>query len=244
MKDRVYGWVVALGTFALRLMDVRRTVWGAEHLPAEGGVVLAVSHFSYVDFVLSEWAIWRTTRRHTRFLATRAAFDNRFSGPLMSAMGHIPVDQAAGASAYRIAVRALRRGEIVGVFPETRVSGSFTLLPFKNGAARMAAQSGCPIVPCVIWGSHRIKTRTHKTALRQARHIPVQIVFGEPIHVRPDDDPSVVTETLHRVMTGMLEQAMDADELTPGGWWVPAHRGGGAPAADLDPEALDQRKAS
>ena len=243
MKNRVYGWIVALGTLYLRLMDVRRTVRGIEKVPATGGVVLAISHFSYLDFVLAEWAIWRGHRRYTRFMATKASFDHPIAGPLMSSMGHIPVDRSAGASAYRFAVDALHRGEIVGVFPETRVSRSFTLLPFKNGAARMAAQSGCPIVPCVVWGSHRIMTRTHKTPLLKARHVPVQVVFGDPVLVGPDDDVTATTEKLRATMTAMLEEAMDADVLEPGAWWVPAHRGGGAPSP-AEAIEMDERKAS
>jgi 1-acyl-sn-glycerol-3-phosphate acyltransferase len=243
VKDRVYRWIVALGTGYLRVMDVRREVRGSENVPASGGVVLAISHFSYLDFVLAEWALWRHRRRYTRFLATKAAFDHPVAGRLMSAMGHIPVDRTAGASAYRSAVDALRRGEVVGVFPETRVSRSFTLLPFKNGAARMALQSGCPIVPCVVWGSHRVMTRSHRTPLRKARHVPVQIVFGAPVHVRPEDDPTVVTEALRQAMTDLLEEAMDHDALQPGAWWVPAHRGGCAPTPETADE-LDERKAS
>jgi 1-acyl-sn-glycerol-3-phosphate acyltransferase len=243
VKDRVYRWIVALGGLYLKVMDVRRDVRGIENVPREGGVVLAISHFSYLDFVLAEWAVWRDRRRYTRFMATKASFDHPVVGRLMSAMGHIPVDRTAGASAYRVAATALRRGEVVGVFPETRVSRSFTLLPFKNGAARMAGQSGCPIVPCVIWGSHRVLTRTRKTPLLKARHKPVRIVFGEPISVGPHEHPEHVTERLHQVMTAMLEQAMDADVLEPGAWWVPAHRGGGAPTPDQAIE-LDERKAS
>jgi 1-acyl-sn-glycerol-3-phosphate acyltransferase len=241
VRNRVYRWIVALGTSYLWGMDVRREVHGVEQVPRVGGVVLAISHISYLDFVLSEWAVWRHRRRYTRFMATKASFDHPVSGPLMRSMRHIPVDRSAGASAYRLGVEALRRGEVVGVFPETRVSGSFTLLPFKRGAARMAAQSGCPIVPCVIWGSHRILTRTRRIPLRQARHVPVRIVFGDPLHVAPDADPASVTATLHAIMSRMLEEAMDAEALEPGAWWVPAHRGGGAP----EPEQFtDERQAS
>jgi 1-acyl-sn-glycerol-3-phosphate acyltransferase len=97
----------------------------------------------------------------------------------------------------------------------------------------MAAQSGCPIVPCVIWGSHRIMTRTRRTSLRRARHLPVTIVFGPPIAVGPDDDPTAVTEQLREVMLGMLAQAQaDYPDSGSGEWWQPAHLGGGAPATE------------
>jgi 1-acyl-sn-glycerol-3-phosphate acyltransferase len=253
LKDRAYRVIVFLGTAFLRLMDVRREVRGVANVPSEGGAVLAVTHFSYLDFVLSEWAVFGQHRRYTRFMATKKSFEHPVSGPLMRSMGHIPVDRSAGASAYRFAVDALKRGELVGVFPETRVSRSFTLLPFKTGAARMAAQSGVPIVPCVIWGSHRVMTRTHKTPLRKARHTPVTICFGEPIHVGPDDDPVIVTEKLQQVMEDMLTQLQDSypHQPEPGAWWEPAHRGGGAPTPEqadrLDRSVLadlDKRKAS
>ncbi|MGZ6825233.1 MAG: lysophospholipid acyltransferase family protein [Mycobacteriales bacterium] len=237
-KDRTYRVIVWIGTAFLRLIDVRREVRGVANVPTDGGAVLAITHFSYLDFVLSEWAVFGHNRRYTRFMATAASFKHPVSGPLMRAMGHIPVDRSAGASAYRFAVDALRRGELVGVFPETRVSRSFELLPFKSGAARMAAQSGAPIIPCVVWGSHRIMTRTHKTSLRKSRRTPVTIAFGEPIRVGPDDDPAIVTDKLRQVMQDLLTTVQDdyPDKPAPGAWWVPARRGGGAPT----PEQADR----
>jgi 1-acyl-sn-glycerol-3-phosphate acyltransferase len=234
MRDRVYRWIVLVGGFLLRLLDVRIDARGTHHVPAQGGAVLAISHFSYLDFVLAEWAIWRDRKRYTRFMATVRSFEHPVAGRLMSAMGHIPVDRGAGASAYRHAVGALRQGELVGVFPETRVSRSFTLLPFKSGAARMAGQSGLPLVPCVIWGSHRLMTRTHKTDLRRSRHTPVVILFGEPLHVAADEDPVLATERLRVAMEALLEQAQDSYPVVePGAWWMPAHRGGSAPTPEL-----------
>lgn len=234
LKDRVYRLIVAIGGLFFRLLDLRRDIQGTEHIPAEGGVVLAMSHFSYLDFALAEWAIWRGRKRFTRFMATMSSFEHPIAGPLMRAMGHIPVDRSKGASAYKYALDALDRGEMVGVFPETRVSRSFTLLPFKAGAARMASQSGAPIVPCVIWGSHRVMTRSHKMALSKARHTPVTIIFGEPLWPGPDDDPASVTEQLRQRMERLLTQAQNTYPVLPepGAWWEPAHRGGGAPSPE------------
>lgn len=213
-----YRWVVRLASLFLRLMDVRVTVRGVEHVPADGPVVLAISHFSYLDFLLAEWAIWQSSRRRTRFLALQAAFAHWLSGPPMRAMGHIPVFR--GASAYRLARTALRQGEVVGVFPETRVSRSFTLLPFKDGAARLAHETGAPLVPCVIWGSHRILTRTHPRQLLRSRHVPVLVMFGPP----------VMAERLRSTMEAMLAELQSAYPVDGrGAWWQPAHLGGSAP---------------
>jgi 1-acyl-sn-glycerol-3-phosphate acyltransferase len=235
-KDLVYRLIVALGGGVFRLLGLRRTVVGASHVPADGGVVLAISHFSYLDFALAEWALWRERKRCTRFMATVRSFEHWLAGPLMRSMGHIPVDRSDGNGAYRHAVAALHRGEVVGVFPETRVSGSFTLLPFKTGAARMAGEAGVPIVPCVIWGSHRVLTRTHRFSLRAAWRTPVVIVFGEPMPA--GGESAAVTAALHARMDALLAQAMDdyPERPAPGAWWVPAHRGGGAP-----PPATEER---
>ncbi len=233
-KNRAYRVIIAIGSFFLRLIAVRRDVRGLSNLPAGGGVVLAITHFSYLDFVLAEWAVFSHQNRYVRFMATLASFRHPVAGPLMRSMGHIPVDRSAGASAYRFAIDALQRGEMVGVFPETRVSRSFTLLPFKNGVARMAARSGVPIVPCVIWGSHRIVTRTHRTSLRGSRRTPVTISFGAPLTVGPRDDPSLVTQALRVQMEAMLAAAQaDYPVDGAGAWWQPAHLGGTAPSEDL-----------
>lgn len=244
LKNRVYVGIVHLGSLFLWLIDARRDVLGAEHVPLEGGAVLAISHFSYLDFVLSEWAIWGRRRRYVRFMATRSAFEHPFAGPLMRSMGHIAVDRAAGGAAYDDAVAAIRRGEIVGVFPESRVSRSFELLPFKAGSAKMAAATGAPIVPCVIWGSHRVMTRTRTTRLSKSRHTPVLIRFGEPIHVGGHEDPDLVTARLHQVMDRMLRQAQEdyPERPSPGAWWEPARRGGGAPTPEQAAVMDDQRR--
>jgi len=71
----------------------------------------------------------------------------------MRAMKHIPVDRSAGEQAYGHALEALRRGEIIGVFPEATISESFTLKSFKTGAARLAADAGVPLLPMALWGT-------------------------------------------------------------------------------------------
>ncbi len=234
LRDRVYRLIVALGGAFFRLLSLRRTVIGSEHVPLSGGAVLAISHFSYLDFALAEWAIWRDRRRYTRFLATAASFRHPLSGPLMRSMGHIPVVRDAGGHAYEHAVAALQRGEVVGVFPEGRVSASFTLLPLRTGAVRMAQAAGVPVVPCVIWGSHRVLTRTRRASLWRARRTPVSIIFGEPLTISPGEESDEATRTLHQRMEQLLAQAQDAypEPAPPGAWWSPAHRGGGAPTPE------------
>ena len=107
MTERVYESVIrtALGLF--RVLDFQFEIDGVEHLPDVGGAVLASNHVSYFDFMFVGLAA-RDKHRLVRFMAKKAVFDNLASGPLMRAMHHIPVDRSAGASAYGVAVTALR----------------------------------------------------------------------------------------------------------------------------------------
>lgn len=223
-----------VGRAILRLLGLRRHVVGAEHLPATGGAVLAITHFSYLEFIVTGWLTWKHGRRLVRFLATAAVFRHPVAGPLMRAMRHVPVERDAGGTAYRVAVQRLRDGELVGVFPESRVTRSFTLLPFRAGAARMAAEAGVPLIPVVVWGTHRVSTRTHKTSLRKVYGTAVEIRVGTPLLPAAGDDPQVVTEQLRTAMAALLAEAQASYPVTaePGAWWQPAHLGGGAPSPE------------
>ena len=103
----------------------------------------------------------------------------------MRAMQHIPVDRKAGTAAFESAVRALKDGEVVGVFPEATISTSFTVKDLKAGVARMAVESGVPIIPAAVWGGQRIATKGHKVVFR--RGVPVTVILGEPIVAEPGE---------------------------------------------------------
>jgi 1-acyl-sn-glycerol-3-phosphate acyltransferase len=95
MADLVYPPIVALARTAFWALDLRISVEGAEHIPATGGGVLASNHISYVDFIFAGLGA-RPAKRNVRFMAKQEIFANRFAGPLMRGMHHIPVDRDAG----------------------------------------------------------------------------------------------------------------------------------------------------
>ena len=148
----------------------------------------------------------------------------------MRGMKHIPVDRTDGQPAYEAAVRALQAGEVVGVFPEATISRSFTLKKFKTGAARMAADSGTPLLPVILWGTQQLWTKGRPKTLTK-RHVPVIIMIGEPIYLEPGDKPGMVTCRLRAAMTEMLDRAQrmyptePTGRTTPGGCGPPrGHR--------------------
>lgn len=228
-NEPIYTAAIGAGRALFAALRLRRTVIGEQHLPDEGGAVIAMTHFGYMEFALVEWATWLHNRRRIRFMAKKSVFDKRVVGSFMRNMKHIPVDMKAGASAYAAAVTALRSGELIGVFPEAGVSASFTIREFKTGAVRLAAEAGVPLVPIAVWGGQRLMTKNRKITLRERLGAPIVIVVGEPMTLSAGDDPLAATARLKTTMQGLLATAQEVFPLDGSGqWWQPRHLGGTA----------------
>jgi 1-acyl-sn-glycerol-3-phosphate acyltransferase len=238
LAELVYPPVIALAKTMFRVLDMRLTIEGSEHIPTSGGVVLACNHVSYLDFIFCGLGAL-PSKRLVRFMAKRSVFDNKISGPLMRGMRHIPVDRAAGLGSYQQAVKALRAGEAVGVFPEATISRSFMIKQLKSGAARMAAEAGVPIIPVALWGTQRFWTKGRPRDLTQ-RHIPILISVGEPISVADHGTLDSVTAHLRSRLQAMVDRLQTTYPDQPSGpddaWWLPAHLGGTAPTLAEAPD--------
>lgn len=138
------------------------------NVPADGPVIVACNHVSYLDPVVLGIGF----RRPVTYLAKKELFAIPVLGPVIRALGVYPLDrEAGGVAAVRAALRALKEGRCVGIFPEgTRnLTGQ---VEGKGGAALLGALSGAPVVPAAISGT------------RHARPFhPISVVYGEPIHV-------------------------------------------------------------
>ena len=229
--ELVYPPVVALAKTMFRVLDNRIEIEGAEHIPKSGGAVLASNHVSYLDFIYCGLGA-QPAERLVRFMAKKAVFDHRISGPLMRGMRHIPVDRSAGMAAFRSAIEALKSGEVVGVFPEATISESFTVKELKSGAARMARSAKVPLIPMAVWGPHRLWTKGRKKELTK-RHVPVLIKIGEAVETPEGTHPDAVTAVLKERLQNLLDAVQQAYPDKPSGpddrWWLPAPLGGTAP---------------
>lgn len=234
-REPIYTAAIVAGRVLFGgILRLGRPASGLENLPDTGGAVLAITHFGYLDFALTEWLVWSRNRRRIRFLAQKAAFDTPLIGWLMRGMRHISVDLKAGAAAYATAVSALRSGELLGVFPEAGVSASFTVRELKSGAIRMATEAGVPVVPVAVWGGQLLKTKNHKGTVREAFRAPISFAVGEPMLVSPADDPVVGTCELRTTLQAMLDALQrDYPRNESGQWWQPAHLGGTAPTPEV-----------
>jgi putative phosphoserine phosphatase/1-acylglycerol-3-phosphate O-acyltransferase len=165
----------------------RFTVNGIEHVPAEGPVILVSNHRSYFD-VAALALVAARIRRPVRFMGKQELFDAPAVGQLARALGGIPVDRdsAPGESMAR-ARAALRAGEAVIVLPQGTIPRGEAffdpVLKGKTGAARLATETGAPVIPIGIWGSEKVWPRRSKVPnVTNLQHPPrVTVTVGPPV---------------------------------------------------------------
>ncbi|GAA3717269.1 lysophospholipid acyltransferase family protein [Streptomyces tremellae] len=232
MPELVYRPVIGFVRSVFAALDIKVDVDGSENIPRTGGAVLVSNHISYLDFVFAGLSAL-PQKRLVRFMAKESVFRHRVSGPLMRGMKHIPVDRDRGEKSYADALASLRSGEVVGIFPESTISPSFTLKTFKTGAVRLAQEAGVPLVPMALWGSQRLWTKGRPRNFRRS-HIPVTVRVGERVEAPEGQYAGPITRRLRERVQELLEAAQRAYPARPrdaaDSWWLPAHLGGTAPA--------------
>jgi len=243
-REPVYRVVLMLAKSIVGLQGHRVDYRGLENIPATGGVLVAVNHTSYVDFLEAGLTVKRTGR-WPRYMVKAELRKVKIMAFIIKHCGAIGVDREHGAESYHEAVTALEAGEVVLMYPEATISRSFELKELKSGAARMSIEADVPIVPVIVWGTQRIWSKG--TQRRIGRHrFPVVVEVGAPL--RPDgDDPVALTARLRSAMSETLDRAQRGFPAPAGEDWVPARLGGGAPAPDealrLEEEEFALRRA-
>jgi 1-acyl-sn-glycerol-3-phosphate acyltransferase len=229
VADLVYPPVVVAIKLFWKYLGLRFDFKGVHHIPRDGGAILSINHVGYLDFALTGTAAL-PTGRYVRFMAKKEVFDNKLAGPLMRGMHHICVDRSSGSASFVAALRALRAGEIVGIFPEGTISVSFEIKELKSGAVRLAMAAGVPVIPTIVWGSQRIWTKKVKRNLRREK-FPVTVAFGEPLYFDKQSNLEASESVLRETMIVMLHEVQDKyPDSHQGQRWAPLRLGGSAPA--------------
>jgi 1-acyl-sn-glycerol-3-phosphate acyltransferase len=191
------------------------TVRGAEHVPAEGPVVIVANHIGFLDGPLM--AI--VSPRPVHVLTKREMYDGRLGGFLM-ASGQIPVHRAGpDPAAVKSALRVLRDGGVVGVFPEgTRGAGD--VAGVKPGAAYLAMAAGASVVPLIFLGT-RLAGGSNNS-LPPSRS-PLVMTFGPPMAVdhspwprRQPDTHALSTRIREALLTTLAEARRATGMNLPG----------------------------
>ncbi|MCX6429091.1 MAG: lysophospholipid acyltransferase family protein [Actinobacteria bacterium] len=229
MADVVYPPIISAVKLFWRYLGLKIDITGDENISHDGGAILAINHISYLDFALAGTAVL-PTKRYVRFMAKKEIFDNKVAGPLMRGMHHINVDRANGSASFVAALRALRSGEIVGIFPEATISKSFEIKEMKTGVVRLAMGAGVPVIPVIIWGSQRIWTKGVPRNLKRNR-TPITITICEPMLFEKDQDVALAENALRAKMISTLHEIQrNYPDSHEGQRWAPLRLGGSAPA--------------
>jgi 1-acyl-sn-glycerol-3-phosphate acyltransferase len=229
VADLVYPPVIGAIKLFWKYLGLKFDFEGVEYIPREGGAVLAINHVGYFDFALAGTAAL-PAKRYVRFMAKKEIFDNKLAGPLMRGMHHICVDRSSGTASFVAALRALRSGEIIGIFPEGTISVSFEIKELKTGAVRLAMGAGVPVIPTIVWGSQRIWTKKVKRNLRRNK-FPITVAFGAPLYFDKQSDVDAGEKLLRETMISMLHQVQEKyPDSHEGKRWAPVRLGGIAPA--------------
>ena len=159
----------------------RPKVEGLENIPADGPAILASNHLAVMDSFFLPLVV----RRRITFLAKSEYFTGTgFKGGLIrwfyTAVGQVPIDRTdadAAQAALTTAQRLLDDGKLLGMYPEGTRSPDGRLYKGKTGLARLALQTGVPVIPVAMIGTNRVNPPGTKM-LRFAR---VTVRFGAPM---------------------------------------------------------------
>jgi 1-acyl-sn-glycerol-3-phosphate acyltransferase len=150
---------------------------GREHIPSAGPAVVAANHQSFCDSLFLPLAM----RRRLTFLAKAEYFDAKRTAWLFRAAGQIPIRRGGGdasARALETAREVLGQAKLIGLYPEGTRSTDGKVHRGRTGVARLALESGVPVVPVGIAGTERIQP----VGSRWFRpFLPVRVSFGPPM---------------------------------------------------------------
>ena len=184
-------------------------VAGAENIPREYPFMLTPNHLSYTDPAVLGIALpWRVFRR--AFFVGYSAY---FRGAILGALGRlvrtVPIDQNRNLeAAMQAAAAGIRRGMVLGIFPEGGRSGDGSIKEFRRGAGILARELHTPVVPVGIWGTFEMWPREGNFRPHAAA-----VVFGEPMLYPTGGDPA---DFMAKVRQRVAELAAEAERLGRG----------------------------
>jgi 1-acyl-sn-glycerol-3-phosphate acyltransferase len=175
-------WIVRAILQPAILLWFRLGRFGREHVPREGGVILAANHKSFLD----PFVIGCCVRRPVYFMAKRELFEKRWQGWLLNALGAFPIRRGESDEESMETAKAIaRRGDVVVIFPEgTRIRGAEELGGAKRGVGRLALETGVPVVPIALTGTQRARRGW------RIRPVKVRVRFGPALRFPSVDTAS------------------------------------------------------
>ncbi|GAA1837220.1 lysophospholipid acyltransferase family protein [Pseudonocardia ailaonensis] len=177
----LYWWSKYVLIGPLLRLWCRPTIDGVEHVPAAGGAIFASNHLAVADSFLFPLQV----PRRITFLAKAEYFTQPgllgfLKRTFFTGVGQVPVDRSGGNAAQDAmdtAVRLLREGKLLGIYPEGTRSPDGRLYKGKTGVARMALEAGVPVIPVAMIGTDKVNPIG--STMWRPGHVHVKI--GEPL---------------------------------------------------------------
>jgi 1-acyl-sn-glycerol-3-phosphate acyltransferase len=183
---------------ALFMPLMKYEVRGLENFPREGPVIVAANHVTNFDVFPIQFSIPRVIF----FMAKAELFKNPIMDVLLRNLSAFPVNRGdKDAWSTRHALKVLKQGETLGMFPEGKRSQGRGLSVAKTGTARMAIETQCPIVPVTVTGSDKF----FKQFPQRTR---VQVTFLNPLQPKVDETPLALTDRLMFTLARSLPHEM------------------------------------
>ncbi len=241
---------IAIGPL-LRLV-FRPETEGIENVPTEGPVILASNHLSYADWLFMPL----TLSRKVTFVAkaeyfTTPGFKGWLQRRFFSGAGQVPIDRSSGdsaAGALMSAKRILAAGDVFGIYPEGTRSHDGRLYRGKTGVARLAIETGVPVIPTGVVGTDRIAPPGKKFG-RWTRPV---VRFGKPLDFSRYEGlsndrfilRSATDEIMYEIMRLSGQEYVDMYATRAKALAKEAARKGSAPRPAYPGESAEDRKAS
>jgi 1-acyl-sn-glycerol-3-phosphate acyltransferase len=165
------GWLFFRTVYATYF---RWRVYGAENVPATGGVILAANHASFLDPPL----VGSGLRRDINYLARESLFRFPLVGSLLRSWNSVPVDRdGGGAKGLKIILGRLLDGAGIILFPEGTRTRDGKLQPARAGIGLVVAKSNAPVVPVRVFGTFE----TYGRNVKFPRPKPIAVRYGTPM---------------------------------------------------------------
>ena len=173
-------WIIKAIVKPIMLGLYRIRVEGLENVPKKGAAIIAANHLSFLDSFFIPLVI---KRRKMTYLAKADYFKSWKTSWFFKSVGQISCEREGGSKSQQsleIALDVLAQRNLLGIYPEGTRSPDGRLYRGRTGAARLALQSGAPVVPCGLIGTEKVMPKSAKLP-RLLGRIEVTVRFGKPL---------------------------------------------------------------
>ena len=202
-------YLITKSTILLFTRFYTRKINGIENVPRKGGFIVAGNYSSYLDDFLIPSVLIPLLDKKVHFYVKSSYFKNYFIGRFLKFYESIPVDsekswnhEKTNKIALENASHFLKKGDIIGIFPEGSRSHNGILQKAKTGIAKLALLAGVNVLPIGIIGSNSILPRGAKFP----RFKKCEVNIGKPINLRKYHGKKITKPLLEKITREIMHE--------------------------------------